>query len=100
MPYKVTSVLAQTKLLVHLIHGGGLWVHILPGLGVLLVEIIDKDKKVPEPPLLKEPPVIIISFPTGLLHFLLRFLFQIFSAAKILSSFFLKSGYNNEHCFK
>ena len=36
---EVNDILAQVKLLVHVPHGCGLWVHPLKGLGVVLVKV-------------------------------------------------------------
>jgi len=52
---EVNDILAQVKLLVHIPHRGGLRVHALEGLGVVLVEVGHKHQEPTEPPLLKHP---------------------------------------------
>ena len=54
MSHKVACVLIQSVLLVQLLHGGPLWVDVLPGLGVGLVEVLDEDEEVLEPTLLEQ----------------------------------------------
>merc|ERR1719234_258307 len=52
--HKVRGILIKPKFLVDLSHGGGLGVNILPGLGVLLAEVLDKDEEVLESSFLEE----------------------------------------------
>lgn len=50
---KINDVLAQVKLLVNIPHGGGLGIHALKGLGVVLVKVSHKDQKLAEAALLE-----------------------------------------------
>ena len=52
--HEVTGVLVQPELLVNLVHGAGR-AQVLPGLGVLLGEVLGPHQEVLEPPLLEEP---------------------------------------------
>ena len=54
MTHEIASVLVQTVLFVELLHGGLVRVHVLPGLGVGLVEVLDEDEEVLEPTLLEQ----------------------------------------------